>query len=106
MTEVDHKEQEKQNQVAELFRVLASLQGEDEFRIFFEDMCTDKEIEHMAGRVASAGMLLDGATYNTIISKADISAATLSRVSRCMQYGSGGYRILLRRYHDQQSDKE
>lgn len=90
----------KQKQVDELFRILATLHGEDELRAFFEDMCTEKEIEHMAGRVAGAGMLLDGETYNTIIACADISAATLSRVSRSMQYGSGGYRVLLKRYYD------
>lgn len=84
-----------------MYHVLASLHGEAEFRQFFEDMCTQKEIERMAGRVAGASMLLDGATYNTVIAATDISAATLSRVSRCTQYGSGGYRDLLKRYKDE-----
>ena len=97
-------ENKYQKQTDELYRILASLKGEEEFRQFFEDMCTRKEIEHMAGRVESAGMLLDGETYNSIIARTDISAATLSRVSRSMQYGSGGYRVLLKRYRDQQGE--
>lgn len=97
-------ENKHQKQTDELYRILASLRSEDEFRQFFEDMCTQKEIEHMAGRVESAGLLLDGETYNAIIARTDISAATLSRVSRCMQYGSGGYRLLLKRYRDQQGE--
>lgn len=97
-------ESRHQKQTDELYRILASLKGEEEFRQFFEDMCTQKEIEHMAGRVESAGLLLDGETYNSIIARTDISAATLSRVSRCMQYGSGGYRLLLKRYRDKSKE--
>ncbi len=82
----------------ELYKVLASLRGEEEFRMLLEDLCTYKEIEQMAQRLAGAKLLLDGRTYTQITSSTEISSATLSRVSRCIQHGSGGYNTLLRRY--------
>ena len=53
-----------------------------------------KEIEKMAERVYAARLLMEGNTYNQVISQADISSATLSRVSRCVQYGSGYSKLL------------
>ena len=78
-----------------LFKILSSLNGEEEFRLFFEDLCTFKEIEQMAQRVRCAEYLLKGETYIQIMEKTDISSATLCRISRCIQHGSGGYTKLL-----------
>ena len=82
---------------SELYRVLASLHSEEEIRILFEDLCTYKEIEQMSQRLIAAEMLMQGMTYTQVTSKTDISTATLSRVSRCIQHGSGGYSSVLRR---------
>lgn len=79
-----------------LFEVLAQLKSEEEFRMLFEDLCTYAEIEKMEQRVECAQLLLGGDTYNRIIEKTDISSATLSRVSRCIQHGSGGYSKVLK----------
>ena len=78
-----------------LFEVLARIDDEEECRALFEDLCTYAEIEKMEQRIACAQMLLDGETYNSIIEKTDISSATLSRVSRCIRHGSGGYSRVL-----------
>ena len=78
-----------------LFKILSSLNGEEEFRLFFEDLCTFKEIELMAQRVRCAEYLLKGETYIQIMEKTAISSATLCRISRCIQHGSGGYNKLL-----------
>ena len=43
----------------------------------------------------SGKLLMEGKTYNQVIEQTDISSATLSRVSRCVQYG-GGYAKLLK----------
>ena len=59
---------------------------------FFEDLCTVKEISDMAQRLQAAKLLLDGATYEQIVKAVEISTATISRINRCIQYGSGGYR--------------
>lgn len=85
-----------QKEVEELYKVIASLKTEEEVKIFFEDLCTYKEIDLMAQRLDSAKLLLEGATYEEIIKKTDISSATLSRVSRCVKYGKG-YKTILRK---------
>ncbi len=79
-----------------LFEVLAAVGDEEDCRILFEDLCTYAEIEKMEQRILCAQMLLDGETYNQIIDKTDISSATLSRVSRCIRHGSGGYSRVLK----------
>lgn len=80
-----------------LFEVLARIESEEDFKAFFEDLCTYAEIEKMEQRVECAQLLLGGDTYNRIIEKTDISSATLSRVSRCLQHGSGGYSRVLKK---------
>ena len=51
-----------------------------------------KELSDMAQRLQVAKFLLDGSTYEQIVKTAEISTATISRINRCIQYGSGGYR--------------
>ena len=80
--------------IADLFRVIAAVTDEKECEALLRDMCTDKEIENMAQRIAAARLLLGGKTYNQIIEATDISSATLSRVSRALQYGKGYKNIL------------
>lgn len=75
--------------IEKLFSLIASLKTADECKSLFEDLCTYKEIEQMAQRLKAAQLLIDGNTYNKVIEQTDISSATLSRVSRCVQYGSG-----------------
>ena len=63
--------------------------------MLLDDLCTMREIEQMCQRIEAAKLLLEGQTYQTIIKETEISSATLSRVSRCVQNGSGGYTDLL-----------
>ena len=80
-----------------LFDVLASLNNPADVRTLLEDLCTIREVEQMCQRIEAAKLLLEGQTYQTIMNQTDISSATLSRVSRCVQNGSGGYTDLLAR---------
>ena len=48
----------------------------------------------------AAELLLDNKTYAQVIAETDISSATLSRVSRCIRYGDGGYRRVLKKDSD------
>lgn len=77
--------------VDELFEVIIKLETIEDCRALFADLCTYKEIEQMAQRIKAAELLLEGKTYAQVIEATDISSATLSRVSRCVRYGSGGY---------------
>ena len=78
----------------DLYRVLVSLESVEDCRALLEDLCNRKEVEQMAQRIRAARLLKEGKTYQQVIAETDISSATLSRVSRCLQYGSG-YRKLL-----------
>lgn len=82
--------------LSELYSTLASLQTADDVKMLFEDLCTYKEIEQMAQRITAARLLLEGNTYARVIERTDISSATLSRVSRCIQHGSGGYKKFIK----------
>ena len=80
----------EKNQLTEnLFRLISSLKTAEDCEKLFNDMCTRKEIEQMAQRIYAASLLLEGKTYTQVTEMCDISSATLSRVSRCVQYGSG-----------------
>lgn len=84
----------KQQRIDALYQLIAETQDPEDIRDLFDDLCTRKEIENMAERVFAAKLLLEGNTYNQVMTQADISSATLSRVSRCVQYGSGYSRLL------------
>ena len=87
---MDHKKEK----IEELFKLILALDNMEDCRSFFDDLCTKKELEKMAERVYAAKLLMEGNTYNQVIAQADISSATLSRVSRCIQYGSGYSKLL------------
>ena len=87
---MDHKKEK----IDVLFELIAQMQTVEDCRVLFEDLCTVKEIEKMAERVHAAKLLMEGLTYNQVISQTDISSATLSRVSRCVQYGQGYSRFI------------
>ena len=75
--------------IEKLYLVISKLSTQEECEEFFQDLCTNKEIEQMAQRVESALLLKQGMTYSQVIEQTNISSATLSRVSRALQYGEG-----------------
>lgn len=81
--------------IAELYDCIVSLSSREDCRFLFEDLCTYKEVEQMAQRLSAAKLLMEGKTYQQVIALTDISSATLSRVSRCVQHGKG-YRAVLK----------
>ena len=84
----------KQERIQQLYQVITKIDSIDDCRALFEDLCTIKEVENMAERCYAAKLLLAGNTYNQVMAQADISSATLSRVSRCVQYGRGYSKLL------------
>lgn len=85
----------KQND--QLFEAILSLETKVECAAFFEDLCTIKELNDMHDRLAVAQRLLAGETYENIVKETKMSSATISRVNRCIQYGTGGYKRILNR---------
>ena len=84
----------REEKIQQLFELILKLESTQDCQELFDDLCTDKEVEKMAERVYAAKLLLAGHTYNQVISETEISSATLSRVSRCVQYGKGYSRFL------------
>jgi len=85
----------KEKDINELYDLILSLSSREDCKLLFEDLCTFKEVEQMSQRLKAAKLLLEGCTYSKIMEQTDISSATLSRVSRCVQYGEG-YKTFLK----------
>ena len=83
--------------VKELFRAIVSLETEEECRMFFEDACTVREIIEIAQRLKVAKLLRSKTSYSAINKETGVSSATISRVSRCLDFGTGGYQLVLER---------
>lgn len=81
--------------INDLIQLLAQTSDPEALRALLEDLCTTKELENMAERCYAAKLLIEGKTYNQVMELVEISSATLSRVSRCVQYGKG-YSTLLK----------
>lgn len=88
-------QQLKTEKTNELFEAILKLKSIEDCYIFFEDLCTVKEIESMANRIQAAKSLLSGKTYEEVLESVNISSATLSRVSKAIKYGDGGYKKVL-----------
>lgn len=84
-------------QADQLFRAILALESAEECYQFFEDICTVKEIHAIAQRMEVARMLADGCSYQQAIANTGASSATISRVKRCLDYGAGGYKLILDR---------
>ena len=84
-------------EVDELFEAVLCLENKEECYEFFSDACTIKEILDIAQRLKVAKMLKGGNSYTQISKEVGVSTATISRVSRCLEYGSSGYNKILER---------
>lgn len=94
----------KEKGVDQLFRAVLLLREEEECYQFFEDVCTMGEIKAMAQRLQVARMLREGRTYQQVEEETGASTATISRVKRYLQYGAGGYNLVLERLSGQVND--
>lgn len=84
----------KEKEINDLYELFVSIASVEDCRDLLEDLCTYKEVEQMAERIRAARLLMEGKTYQEVIALTDISSATLSRISRCVQYGKGYSRLL------------
>ena len=80
-----------------LFEAILSLQTVDECYRFFEDIGTISEVQAFSQRFEVAKMLKEGRKYTEIAQATGASTATISRVSKSLNYGADGYNIVLER---------
>ena len=87
-----------------LYRAIVALKDEDECRRFLQDLCTVSELKAMEQRMDVAMLLDQGLIYSEILERTGASSATISRVNRCLHYGSDGYRAVIPRLRQQEEE--
>ena len=83
-----------------LFQSFLKLETIDECYAYFEDLCTIKELNDMSQRLEVAILLDQGLSYQKISEQVDVSTATIGRVSKCLNYGPGGYKTILKKLEE------
>jgi TrpR-related protein YerC/YecD len=96
----------RNKQTDELFRSILLLKSVDDCYNYFEDLCTIKEVQSFCQRLEIAKMIDKGSSYQNTIEKTGVSTATIGRVKRCLEYGTGGYRLILKRLRESESKDE
>ena len=79
----------------ELFMAVLKLKSKEDCRKFFEDVCTIKELQDVTQRLEVAALLKSGKNYQEVSKATGASTATISRVNKCLNYGSGGYALVI-----------
>ena len=84
-----------------LFKAILSLKDNEECANFFEDIFTVRELQDVSQRLQVAQLLKEKKSYQIISKETGASTATISRVNRCLLYGSGGYNMILERLSEE-----
>ena len=79
----------------ELFKAILKLESIGDCQKFFEDVCTINELEAISQRLEVAELLVSGKSYQEVSQKTGASTATISRVNKCLNYGAGGYKLVV-----------
>ena len=78
-----------------LYKAFLILENEDECEAFLTDLFTITEIRSAEQRLKVAKMLSEKKTCQYISELTGASTATVSRVNKCFNYGTGGYKAVL-----------
>lgn len=92
-----YKSNLKSKEMDYLMEAILSLKDKEDCYRFFEDICTINEIKAIDQRLQVARMLKDGKTYTEVAKFTGASTATISRVNKCINYGSDGYNRVISR---------
>lgn len=85
----------KSEQADNLARAILALNSEEDCYRLFEDLFTIREIQDLSQRLEVARLLQNQSTYTEIVEKTGVSTATIGRVNRALNYGAGGYQLVL-----------
>ena len=83
------------------FEAVLKLENIDECYNFFEDIATINELKALSQRLHVAKMLKEKKIYTEIVEKTGASTATISRVNKCLNYGTSGYNTILDRLYNE-----
>ena len=88
-----------------LARAFLSLETEEDCYRLFEDLFTIREVQDLAQRLEVAQLLSGKATYTEIVERTGVSTATIGRVNRALNYGAGGYQLVMERINKEDADE-
>ncbi len=95
--EAEMNKSPKKERNIDMYKAILSLNTVEEAMNFFDDLCTVTELVAMEQRYEVAACLHQGKIYNDILNETGASSATISRVNRSLQYGTGGYNLVFER---------
>ena len=81
----------------DLLRAVLALKNLKEARQFFRDLLTEPELLEFGRRWQAAQMLEAKVPYSGIVSKTGLSSTTVARISKWLNNGLGGYKLMLAR---------
>ncbi len=87
-------------------QALCAIETPEEARAFISDWLTCREVVELAQRFEVARLLNNGASYVYVSRKTGASSTTVSRVSKCLNGGTGGYRLVLDRTEKGQAEAD
>ena len=80
-----------------LYQAILNLKDLEEAKRFFRDLLTEQEILEFSKRWQVAQMLEDKVPYSVIEKKTGLSSTTVARISKWLNKGQGGYKLMLKR---------
>ena len=89
-----------------LYEHIAKLNTAEECSRFFEDLCAITELRAIEQRFDVAKMLHEGMVYTAILNETGASSATVSRVNRVLNYGTGALSMLIDRVSGEETPAE
>lgn len=81
----------------ELFEAICALQDRREAKKFLRDLLTEQELIEFGKRWQAARMLSKDKPYSEIERATGLSSTTVARVSRWLNQGMGGYKLMIQR---------
>ncbi len=81
----------------ELYELIAALDNEQEVEALLKDLLTPQELDSVTERWQEIQLLAKGMTQRDIAEKLGISISKITRGSRALQYGTGGFMKMLKK---------
>ncbi len=90
----------------DMYKAILQLETMEECMDFFEDICAETELRSIEQRFEVAKMLSQEKVYSDILSTTSASTATISRVNRVLNGGTGMLEKALKRLEESEAKKE
>ena len=83
--------------IKELISAILLLEGFGEAKSFLRDLLTESELVEFSNRWKAAQMLAQKISYTEVEKETGLSSTTVARVSKWLNAGKGGYRLMIKR---------